>query len=65
MDSNKAGWVKFGESCLDLNEREEIGKIVCPEEGLNVLFPSYMWHGTIPFNSSEPRITAPCDVDPI
>jgi hypothetical protein len=28
-----------------------------------VLFPSYMWHGTIPFTSGE-RMTAPFDVVP-
>jgi hypothetical protein len=28
------------------------------------LFPSYMWHGTIPFRSDEPRMTVAFDVVP-
>lgn len=63
-DPAKAGWVKFGESCLNLGMSEHIGKYVCPEKGINVLFPSFMWHGTIPFTADTPRITIPCDVDP-
>lgn len=56
------GWIKFGEprwpapGCT-------IEKTVQPREGLLVLFPSYMWHGTIPFSEGE-RLTAPIDVVP-
>ena len=56
------GWIKFGEprwptpACT-------VEKVVQPNEGRLVLFPSYMWHGTIPFSSGE-RITAPFDVVP-
>jgi len=56
------GWIKFGEprwptpGCT-------VEKIIQPKEGRLVLFPSYMWHGTIPFSSGE-RITAPFDVVP-
>jgi len=56
------GWIKFGEprwptpGCT-------IEKTVQPKEGLLVLFPSYMWHGTIPFSEGE-RMTAPIDVVP-
>lgn len=56
------GWIKFGEprwptpGCA-------VEKVVQPREGRLVLFPSYMWHGTIPFSSGE-RITAPFDVVP-
>jgi tetratricopeptide (TPR) repeat protein len=56
------GWIKFGEprwptpGCT-------VEKTVQPKEGLLVLFPSYMWHGTIPFSEGE-RMTAPIDVVP-
>jgi tetratricopeptide (TPR) repeat protein len=56
------GWIKFGEprwptpGCT-------VEKVVQPKEGRLVLFPSYMWHGTIPFSSGE-RMTAPFDVVP-
>jgi tetratricopeptide (TPR) repeat protein len=33
-----------------------------PEEGLIVLFPSYFWHYTIPFESGEDRISVAFDV---
>lgn len=62
---DKQGWIKFGESPLDLGVREKIGKIVQPEEGLMVLFPSYMFHGTVPFHSTQTRTTMPTDIVPL
>ncbi|OQW62012.1 MAG: hypothetical protein A4S17_08195 [Proteobacteria bacterium HN_bin10] len=56
------GWIKFGEprwptpGCA-------VERVVQPQEGRLVLFPSYMWHGTIPFSQGE-RMTAPFDVVP-
>ena len=64
-DPNQAGWVKFGETALGLGEDEHIAKSVCPEPGLVVLFPSYMWHGTNPFHSDEYRMTTPSDIMPL
>jgi tetratricopeptide (TPR) repeat protein len=58
----RQGWVTFGEprwptpGCT-------MEKIVQPTPGLQVLFPSYMWHGTVPFSEGE-RMTAPIDVAP-
>jgi tetratricopeptide (TPR) repeat protein len=37
---------------------------VRPEVGLLVLFPSYFWHGTLPFHSEQPRLTVAFDVVP-
>jgi tetratricopeptide (TPR) repeat protein len=37
---------------------------VRPEVGLLVLFPSYFWHGTLPFHSDQPRLTVAFDVVP-
>lgn len=59
------GWIKFGETNLGLGNLEHIGKIVQPEVGLLVLFPSYMYHGTIPFASNEIRTTIAFDVLPV
>ncbi len=61
-----AGSIKFGESPLVLSDRERIEKIVRPRAGMVVLFPSYFWHGTIPFSGAENdfRLTAPFDVVP-
>ena len=63
-DPTKAGWVKFGETALELGEDEHIGRMICPQSGFVVLFPSYMWHGTQPFNSLQTRLTAPVDISP-
>ena len=38
--------------------------LVAPEPGLLVLFPSYMWHGTVPFTSQETRLTCAFDIVP-
>jgi tetratricopeptide (TPR) repeat protein len=37
---------------------------VRPELGQLVLFPSYFWHGTLPFDSEQPRLTVAFDVVP-
>lgn len=64
-DPSRAGWVKFGETGLNLGpERESVAKAVCPKQGQVVFFPSYMWHGTYPFESDLFRTTAPMDVMP-
>lgn len=64
-DMKREGWIKFGESGLMLGDREEVGKFIKPEPGLLVLFPSYMWHGTVPYSRIDDRITAPFDVVPV
>lgn len=63
----KNGAIKFGETPLALGDREVVEKLIHPEAGMVVLFPSYMWHGTFPFNGSddEYRMTAPFDVMPV
>ncbi len=64
-DSDRKGWVTFGESGLYLGpEREQIVTAVKPEVGMCAFFPSYIWHGTIPFHSDEYRMTAPMDAVP-
>jgi tetratricopeptide (TPR) repeat protein len=46
---------------LDLSAR----RVVQPREGQLVLFPSYLWHGTTPFESSAPRLTVAFDALPV
>ncbi|MEM1201196.1 MAG: putative 2OG-Fe(II) oxygenase, partial [Pseudomonadota bacterium] len=45
-------------------QREHRHKVVKPHEGLMVLFPSYMYHQTIPFKSTERRICVAFDAMP-
>lgn len=58
------GWIQFGKPPehlgLDLPPR----RIVEPRPGRLVLFPSYMWHGTIPFGTGD-RLTAAFDYQPL
>jgi hypothetical protein len=37
---------------------------VRPSVGMLVLFPSYFWHGTVPFFSDQARLTVAFDVVP-
>ena len=60
-----AGWLKIGETSLGLGEREAIDRLVQPVAGELTLFPSYTWHGTVPFHSTVPRLTSPFDVVPV
>ena len=45
---------------LDLPAR----RIERPKVGRLVIFPSYMWHGTLPFESTQPRLTVAFDALP-
>lgn len=45
---------------LDLTPR----RIVAPAEGRLVIFPSYLWHGTLPFRSEAHRMTVAFDAMP-
>ena len=45
---------------LDLSPR----RIIRPQAGQLVIFPSYFWHGTIPFESEAPRLTVAFDALP-
>ncbi len=42
----------------------EAEHFVKPPPGLLVLFPSYMWHGTVPFSGEAPRLTVAFDLIP-
>ncbi len=59
------GGIKFGEADIDLGWRGWALRTIQPLPGRLVLFPSYMWHGTVPYESSEPRMTVAFDVVPV
>jgi tetratricopeptide (TPR) repeat protein len=60
----RAGWIKFGEPGLPTRPRLSFEHAVKPEPGMLVLFPSYMWHGTIPFVTGDSRLTIAFDIVP-
>lgn len=64
QSGGQQGWIQFGappdELGLDLPPR----RIVQPQVGMLVLFPSYTWHGTLPFVDEAERLTVAFDIAP-
>lgn len=60
---NQDGWIEFGEPQPSYKVRR-IPPLhpVKPEEGSMLLFPSYFWHRTIPFDDPNERISIAFDV---
>ncbi|HUO81863.1 MAG TPA: tetratricopeptide repeat protein [Gammaproteobacteria bacterium] len=60
-----AGWIEFGRPPDSLNcKSEPQTRQICPREGWLLLFPSYYYHHTVPFESDEQRISIAFDVLP-
>jgi len=62
--NGKEGWIKFGEPCYEVGLSEPVCHMVQPLVGRLVLFPSYMWHGTVPFHAAQNRTTIAFDAVP-
>jgi tetratricopeptide (TPR) repeat protein len=60
----RQGWIKFGQPGVPTVPKLEPEHFVRPETGLLVLFPSYMWHGTVPFEGPDSRLTVAFDLVP-
>ena len=60
----KPGWIKFGEPGIRTTPPLAPERYVQPRPGRLVLFPSYMWHGTVPFASNQQRLTVAFDAVP-
>ena len=60
----REGWIKFGQPGIPTDPPLEPRHFIRPEPGLLALFPSYMWHGTVPFSGDETRLTIAFDVVP-
>jgi tetratricopeptide (TPR) repeat protein len=65
-DDGHAGWIQFGQPGMLTQPALAAEHFVKPQPGLLVLFPSYMWHGTIPFEGPPDavRMTIAFDVVP-
>jgi putative 2-oxoglutarate-Fe(II)-dependent oxygenase superfamily protein len=61
--ATRGGWLKFGEPGFRVDGCDAEHYIE-PAEGMLVLFPSYLWHGTVPFTTGGMRLTAAFDVVP-
>lgn len=65
LDSpEKQGWIRFGQPPFATDPPLPAEHFVRPKPGRLVLFPSYMWHGTVPFTTDERRMTIAFDAVP-
>lgn len=56
------GWLKFGEPGPPTLPPLAPDHLVRPQPGMLVLFPAYMWHGTVPFSSDDKRLSCAFDI---
>lgn len=59
------GWIEFGSppDIFVLKKKSPV-RLIKPKEGLLVLFPSYFYHRTIPFEGDEERVSIAFDFVP-
>lgn len=62
--AGQEGWLTFGVPNLGPEISLPALHAVQPRPGRLVLFPSFMWHGTVPFQDETPRITIAFDLVP-
>lgn len=62
---DQSGWLTFGVPNLGPEINLPSLHAVQPKPGRLVLFPSYFWHGTVPFRDEVPRITIAFDLVPV
>ena len=58
------GWIKFGEPGFRAREPLPAEYWIRPREGLLVVFPSYLWHGTEPLCEARARMSVGYDILP-
>lgn len=64
-DGDNAGWIEFGRPPSHFhNERPPATHPVRPRPGMMVLFPSYFYHHTVPFEADGTRISIAFDLMP-
>lgn len=61
---SSAGILTFGDPGIATPSPLPAEYSVRPSVGMLVLFPSYFWHGTVPFFSDQPRLTVAFDAVP-
>ncbi len=60
----REGWLKFGEPPFPVPGAPGPEHVVEPKQGRLALFPSFLWHGTVPFTGHAPRLTIAMDIVP-
>ena len=62
--AQRCAWIKFGQPGVPTVPPLPAEHFVEPEPGMLVLFPSYMWHGTVPFDTEGLRLSVAFDLLP-
>ncbi|MDA0654836.1 MAG: tetratricopeptide repeat protein [Proteobacteria bacterium] len=63
-DPTHQGWLEFGASGYGLPDHDGPTRLIPPQEGHMVVFPSYFFHRTLPFQSNTQRISIAFDLVP-
>lgn len=62
-DEERAGWLEFNRPGYGIPHRGTRPlDAICPELGMAVVFPSYVWHSTVPFRGGGERISIAFDL---
>jgi uncharacterized protein (TIGR02466 family) len=61
---SREGWLRLGQPPFPTVPELPAERFIRPRPGRLVLFPSYMWHGTVPFHTEERRTTIAFDLLP-
>lgn len=64
LGDGREGWLRLGKPGVPTTPLLDAEHFVAPSPGQLVLFPSYMWHGTIPFTDPSFRTTIAFDLVP-
>jgi len=64
-DPDRAGWIEFNRAGYGIPDRGRATiRALRPEAGVVALFPSYVWHRTVPFAGGGERISVAFDLHP-
>ena len=62
-DPAHEGWIEFGRPPLDFHAKQPPRTtLIRPREGLMLLFPSYLYHQTVPFRAPVERVSVAFDL---
>jgi len=61
----REGWLALAQPPFPTSPSLEPLRYEKPEPGKLVLFPSCLWHGTVPFGGDQPRLTVAFDIVPV
>lgn len=64
-ENGNAGWIEFGRPPERYGVDAPVTRSIRPQEGHMLLFPSYMYHRTIPFDDTRARISIAFDIIPL